>query len=509
MSNPKFRNNKTIAKNTLYLYFRTLFVMGITLFTSRIVLEMLGVDDYGIYSVVGGFVTMFSVLSSSLTAGSQRFLAYELGKENPQIKTVFSTTITIHIFLALLIFVALESVGLWYLNYKMNIVPERLIAANWVFQCSVITFCVNLISIPYNAAIIAFEKMSAFAYISIFEATAKLGAVYALYAIQYDSLITYAVFMLVVAVILRLIYGIYCNKNFQDCRYNFSFNRQILKQILDFCGWNFIGSTAGILNIQGINLLINAFFGVALNAARGIAMQVDTAINTFVQNFMLAINPQITKSFAAGDFSNVNNMIYAGTRLAFFLFGLLCLPVFVSADFLLSVWLKEVPPSTALFTKYAIVYTLCQNLSQCLYIAMLATGRIKKYQIIVGSLSIMAFPTAWLFFKIGLSAEWGYISMIIFSLACLVARLILLQSMIPQFSALSYITEAILPIAKVSIPTICLTIIVAQIFKENCWTNFILQSILYIAISGICIWTLGVKTAERQKIICSVKNRLK
>lgn len=506
---PLHRNNKRLAKNTLYLYFRTLFVMAITLFTSRVVLEKLGIENYGIYSVVGGFVSMFSVLSSSLTAGSQRFIAYELGKEKPNVRTVFSTTVTIHIFLASIVMLALESIGLWYLNCKMNISPDRLYAANWVFQCSVITFCVNIISIPYNAAIIAFEKMSAFAYISIFEAISKLGAVYALYAISQDSLITYALFMLLVAVILRLIYGIYCSKNFKDCRYDYSFSRDILKQILGFCGWNFIGSTAGILNGQGINMLINSFFGVALNAARGVAMQVDTAINTFVQNFMLAINPQITKSYAAGDFANVNNMIYLGTRFAFFLFGVLCLPVFMNAEFLLSVWLKEVPPSAVLFTKYAIIFTLCQNLSQCLYIAMLATGRIKKYQIVVGSLSIMAFPTAWIFFRMGLPAEWGYISMILFSLACLIARLILLQAMTPQFSAKAYITEALFPIAKVIVPIVVAYVIMAHNFSGDGWAGFILQTIACIVVSCICIWTLGLSRAERNKLLAIATDKLK
>lgn len=502
------RNNNRIVKNTLYLYFRTLFVMAVTLFSSRLVLDKLGVDDYGIYSVIGGFVTMFSMLSGSLTAGSQRFMAYELGKEHPQVRTVFSATITIHLFLAAVILVLLESFGLWYLNCRMNIAPDRLYAANWVFQCSVLTFCINLICIPFNAAIIAYERMSAFAYISIFEASCKLAAIYVLYAISFDSLITYSIFMLMVALMLRMIYGVYCKRHFKECRYDFSLNRDILRQILGFCSWNFIGSSATILNGQGINLLINHFFGVALNAARGIAMQVDTAINTFVQNFMLAINPQITKSYASGDYATVNSMIYLGTRVAFYLFGMLCLPVFINADFLLAAWLKTVPPSAVLFTKYAIIYTLCQNLSQCLYIAMLATGRIKRYQIIVGGLSIMAFPTAWIFFKMGLPAEWGYTSMIIFSLVCLVARLVLLQSMIPLFRAIDYAKHAILPICLCAIPTIALVALVDANVEGGNWLGFVLRSAACVLISGMFIATLGIKGTERRKIITTIKSKL-
>ena len=211
-------NGKRVAKNTIYLYFRTLFVMGVSIFTSRIILDALGIENYGIYNVVGGFVSMFSVLSGTLTAASQRFIAYELGKEKPNIKNIFSTTLNIHIILTFITIVLFESFGLWFLNYKMNISPERITAANWVFQCSVATFCINLISIPYNAAIIAYEKMSAFAYISIFEVSAKLATAYLLYIIKYDSLITYSIFMLSIAICLRVIYGWYCHIHFTDCK---------------------------------------------------------------------------------------------------------------------------------------------------------------------------------------------------------------------------------------------------------------------------------------------------
>ena len=502
-------NGKRVAKNTIYLYFRTLFVMGVSIFTSRIILDALGIENYGIYNVVGGFVSMFSVLSGTLTAASQRFIAYELGKEKPNIKNIFSTTLNIHIILTFITIVLFESFGLWFLNYKMNISPERITAANWVFQCSVATFCINLISIPYNAAIIAYEKMSAFAYISIFEVSAKLATAYLLYIIKYDSLITYSIFMLSIAICLRVIYGWYCYIHFTDCKYSLSLNRKTFQDMLKFSGWNFIGSTASVMNGQGINLLTNIFFSVKLNAARGIASQIDYAINTFVMNFTMALNPQITKSYAAKDFSNVNKMIILGSKYSFFLFWVICLPVLFNTEYILSVWLNEIPEYTSLFIKYAIIYSLCQSLSQCLYITMLATGQIKKYQIIVGSLSLLAFPIAFIFFRIGLPCEYGYISMIICSIACFIVRLYLLQSMITDFSVSKFLLKVMLPILNSTIPTILTIglIITYNKFDTSMFT-FCIETIFCLTISIFFIYIFGLSQSERIYITNLVKKKI-
>lgn len=505
----QLHNNKRIAKNTCFLYLRTLLVMAVTIYTSRIILDVLGVNDYGIYNVVGGFVAMFSVLSGTLTAASQRFIAYELGREKPEIRKVFSTTITIHFALAVIILVLLESLGVWFLNYKMNIAGERLYAANWVFQCSVITFFISLVSIPYNAAIVAFEKMSAFAYISIFEVICKLGCVFALYYISFDKLIVYAVFMMLVAILLRLIYGWYCNIHFAQCRYDLSFDKGTFKTMLGFCGWNFIGSSSAILNGQGINILINLFFGVALNAARGIASQVDTAINTFVQNFMMALNPQITKTYASGDFCYVNSMIIIGTKFAFFLLWIFTLPICLNTEFILCAWLKTVPDYAVLFIQLGLVYQLLQNLSQCLYTTMLASGRIKKYQIVVGGLSIMAFPAAYIFFSLGLPVEWGYYSMIIFSVICLVARLYLMEELLPGFSPRIFLNKALLPITFSVVPILIVTITIHSFVQTVNVYGFILESFGSVFISILCIWFLGLTKREREKLQGIAINHIK
>lgn len=318
-NNVEIQNSKRLVKNTMFLYFRTLLVMGVGLYTSRLVLQVLGVEDFGVYNVVGGFVSMFSLLSGSLTAASQRFLAFELGKDKSDIQKVFSSTVTIHFSLAIVLFLLLELIGLWFLNYKINIPSDRLNAANWVFHCSVLTFCINIISVPYNAAIVAYERMSAFAYASIFEAISKLAMVFVLFKIQYDSLILYALLAMLISLAMRFIYSIYCHINFKDCRYKFFIDKDLLKSLLNFSGWNFIGSSAGVLNNQGINVLTNLFFGVTLNAARGVAAQVDNAVNTFVSNFMMALNPQIIKAFSSKNYDYLNKMIISGTKAAFFL----------------------------------------------------------------------------------------------------------------------------------------------------------------------------------------------
>ena len=295
-------NNKRIAKNTLLLYVRTLFIMLVTLYTSRVVLNTLGVSDYGIYNVVGGVVAMFSVISVSLSSSISRFITYELGHGDfDKLKRIFSTSINIQVGISLVILVLAEVFGVWFLNTKMNIPAERMTAANWVLQCSLLSFIIGLISVPYNACIIAHERMSAFAYISILEVVLKLAVVYMLLVSPYDKLATYAVLLVVVALIVRLTYGQYCKRHFEESRYRFVHDKSLIKEMTGFAGWSFFGNGAYMLNTQGVDMLINIFFGVTFNAARGVATQVQNAVMQFVNNFTVAVNPQITKSYASGE----------------------------------------------------------------------------------------------------------------------------------------------------------------------------------------------------------------
>ena len=328
MSNQTSDNNKRIAKNTLLLYFRMLFLMVISLFTSRITLQTLGVDNFGIYNVVGGIVAMFSIMSGSLSNAISRYITFELGKGDKKIlKKVFSTAINVQIIMAVIIAVLIEIGGVWFLNYKMNIPDGRMVAANWVLQFSIISFVVNLISIPYNAAIIAHEKMSAFAYISIYEAVMKLVVVYLIVISPFDKLIVYSFLILLISLSLRLIYGVYCKRKFEECSYMFILDKPLLKKMTGFAGWNFLGAGSFLLMTQGVNMLLNMFFGVALNAARGIATQVENVVNQFTTNFGTAINPQITKSYAKGDYDYMHKLVFAGSKYSFFLVVVLCLPI--------------------------------------------------------------------------------------------------------------------------------------------------------------------------------------
>lgn len=313
MTNQTSDNNKRIAKNTMLLYFRMLFMMVISLYTSRIVLNALGVNDYGIYNVVGGVVAMFAILSGSLSASISRFITFEIGKGNvDRLKEVFCTAINVQIILIVCIIFLMETIGLWFLNYKMVIPEDRLFAANWVFQFSIATFAINLWSIPYNATIIAHEKMSAFAYISIFDAIAKLSAAFLIMYSPLDKLILYAFLIMITGLFQRVLYSVYCKRNFEECCYKLSFNRNITKEMFGFAGWNFIGASSAVLRDQGGNLLINLFFGPSVNAARGVAMSVNSAVLNFVSNFMTALNPQITKNYASGNYSYMFKLAFQG-----------------------------------------------------------------------------------------------------------------------------------------------------------------------------------------------------
>lgn len=420
--------NKRIAKNTLLLYFRMLFMMAVNLYTSRVVLNALGVEDFGIYNVVGGVVAMFSMLSGSLSAAITRFITYELGKGNQEsLKKIFSSSVTIQIGLAILIIVVAEATGVWFLNVKMNIPDVRITAANWVFQLSILTFTINLISVPYNASIIAHERMSAFAYISILEAIGKLAIAFMIVISPIDKLIFYAILMCSVALIVRLTYGAYCKRHFKECTYHFIFDKELLKRMFNFAGWNFIGASAGILRDQGVNVIINLFCGPVVNAARGIAIQVNNAVQGFVSNFMTALNPQIIKSYASQDKNYLKNLLFRGSRYSFFLLYILSLPIIIEADSILAWWLECVPEHATIFVRLILFLALIDAISYPLITAILATGDIKRYSLLAGGFNLLNFPLSYLFLYLGNPPECTVIIAIIISVGCLIIRLIILN----------------------------------------------------------------------------------
>jgi O-antigen/teichoic acid export membrane protein len=351
-------NNRRIAKNTLLLYFRTIFTLLISLYSSRIVLNALGVEDFGIYNIVGGVVGMFTLLSGSMTAATQRFIAFELGKKNGNSNHVFSATLTIHIMIAILVIIIGESLGLWFLNQKLVISSSRMIAANWVYHFSLLTFVLNIISIPYIGLVVAHERLDAFAFISIGEAILKLVCILTLEYILTYSLILYAFYMCTIALIVRFFYWLFCKKAFTDSEYHFFRHSQVYRQVLSFTGWNFLGSTAGVLSNQGQNILINLFFGVVPNAARAVAAQIDNALNQFVSNFTMALNPQITKSYAADNKEYTLKLVSQGGKLCFFLFLCGAAPIMFCSSEIIELWLGQIPEFTVLFLRLSFIYIL-------------------------------------------------------------------------------------------------------------------------------------------------------
>lgn len=508
MNSDSSANNKRIAKNTLLLYFRMLLTMVVSLYTSRVVLGALGVEDYGIYNVVGGVVAMFSMLSGSLSAAISRFITFELGTGNKdKLKRVFSSSVTIQMGLSAIILVLAETAGLWFLNNKMVIPESRMYAANWVYQLSLLTFVINLISIPYNAAIIAHERMSAFAYISIFEAVSKLVVAYCIVISPIDRLILYAIMLTTIAIIIRLIYGSYCKRKFEECTYHFIYDHDLFKQMFGFAGWNFIGASSALLRDQGGNIVINLFCGPAVNAARGIAVQVNAAIHSFVTNFMTALNPQITKSYASGDQKYLMTLLFQGARLSFYILLLLSLPVIINTHYILKLWLGQVPEHTVLFVQLVLIFGMCESISSPLITAMLATGKIRNYQLVVGGFQMMNLPISYVFLRLGAIPETVLIVAIAISQLCLAARLYMLRGMI-GLKARDFIKKVYLNVIIVTVLSSILPFVLSNILDEN-FISFVLLCIVALVSTFLIEFYLGCTLKERQFVISKVKTIIK
>lgn len=478
-----------------------LFMMAVSLFTSRVILNTLGVEDYGINNVVGGVVAMFSVLSGSMSSSISRFITFELGKgDKNRLKTVFSTGINIQLGMSLIILLVAEAVGVWFLNYKMNIPEERMYAANWVFQCSILTFILGLLSVPYNAAIIAHEKMSAFAYISIIEVTLKLIIVYLLTISPYDRLITYSILFMLVGVLIRLIYGYYCKRHFEECTYHLVYDKAILKSMTSFAGWNFLGNGAYMLNTQGVNILMNMYFGVAVNAARGVATQVDAALKQFVNNFTTAVNPQITKSYAQGDLSNMHKLVCRSAKFSAFLMMFFAVPIILETDTILSLWLKNPPAYASVFLKWIIISSFMDTvLANSLVTSMFATGDIKKYQIIVTTVGCLVFPLSWLAFQLGFEPQVGYMLYFVIYSILLFVRLYLLRDMV-KLPIMMYVREVLFKVTTVMAISFVIPSILLFVIDEDL-LRLVAVVLLSMTVTTVTTYLIGLNDGEKKYII--------
>lgn len=357
------QNNKRLAKNTLILYARMLFTVGISFYSTRLILANLGVSDYGVYNVIGGFVSMFYMVTATMTQAVSRFLTFELGRNDPKkLQQTFSTSLNILLLLALLVVLLSETIGLWFVNAKLNIEPDRMTAANWIYQFSLLSFVLEMISVPYSASVISHEKMGTFAFVTITKVFLTFGIALSLAASPIDKLVFYGILVLAVSVSIQLMYWIYCKKNFPECQYSTHIDKVLFKDMFGFAGWNFLTTCTSMLSSQGVGIMLNMHFGTAINAARGVASQINGTVGAFSRNFTTALNPQITKSYAAGDIAYTTKLVCRGAKFSYLLFLFIALPCMFEVDFFLSKWLTEMPPYAGIFVQLTFLNTLVEIL---------------------------------------------------------------------------------------------------------------------------------------------------
>ena len=487
------------------LYIRMFALMLVGLYTSRVVLASLGENDFGIYNVVGGVVAMFTVISGALNSAIQRFITFELGKgADAQETKVYSTAVIIQFALALIIVILAEPIGLWFIDNKMTIDPSRIPAARLVLQFSLLAFVVNLMSVPQMASITAHERMSAYAWIGILDGLLRLGVALFIAHSSSDRLVMYAALMAGAVLTVRLAYIIYCRVNLPDCRFRLIFDRSLIKEMFAFAGWNFIGVTSGVLRDHGGNILVNLFSGPAVNAARGVAVQLNGAVQGFVTNFMAAVNPQITKSYASGEKEYMFTLVRRSSRLSFCLLYLIALPVIFNADYLLGLWLKEVPAHASFFVQLFLIFALSESMSNPMITAMLATGDIRRYQLVVGGLQLLNLPISYVFLKLGAMPEVTVMVAIAISQVCLWARLIMLNKA-TGFPILPFVSEVYVTLL---LKVVCVTLVIPMLVnmvKPDGFAGLVVSAGTCVIVTLLVIWLLGLEPGERQW----VKDKLK
>lgn len=502
-------DNNRIAKNTLVLYLRAIVIMIIGLYTSRVLLQILGINDVGIYNVVGGIITLFSFISSSLSNSISRYLSFSIGLNNQeQLNKIFANIKSIYICLIVVVFILGETIGLWYLYNYINIPQERFNAALWVYQCSILSTIIGLISVPYNSAIIAHERMATFAYVSMFGAVYKLLIIFILKAIPFDSLKVYAILLLLLVIIERIIYTLYCRKYFEESKVSPKINKAQMKEMLGFTSWVIGGNMAWIANTQGVNLLLNFFFGPVVNAARAIALQVQGVVSQFITNFQTAVNPQITKTYARGDYSRMHNLIVWSSKFSYFLLLVLCLPIIFERDFILGLWLVTVPEYTSVFLLLVLVSALLKTFSNPIWTAVLATGNIKRYQLYDNILQFLVLPSSYIFLKyFDFSPYIVYVMIIFYDIILIPTRLFIVLPLI-NFSMKDYAIRVLRPITVVTILSVLLSFLPYVFLSHSILGRIIIIAcVAMITLSSICF--CGLHKEERIYIKERIRNILK
>lgn len=500
-------NNKRIAKNTIMLYIRMMFVMLVSLYTSRIILNVLGIDDFGIFNVVGGVVAMFGFLNSSMIIAVQRFLSFEIGKNDLiQQKKIFNISLITHIIIALIVLLLAETLGLWIVKTQLNIPVDRFDAAVWVYHFVILSSMLTIVQVPYNAAIISNERMGIYAYIGIAEVVLRLVIVYILLIGTIDKLILYGGLTLSVSALIMFITIFYCIRKIPGTKFEFLWDKQLLKKLLSFAGWNILGESAWIIALQGVNIVLNIFFGPVVNAARGISYQVTSAVSRFSANFQTALNPQIIKTYAIENFQEMNKLIFRGTRFSYYLLFIIALPILLETEQILNIWLVEVPPYTVLFCRLVLLNALIDVLSNLLTTAVRAYGNIKKYQIIVSLLLMANFPISYLVLKAGGEPESTLYIYGIIAALLLITRLMLLRGMI-RFSIKDFILKVMCRIIVVTVVSSVLPCIYYLLTPESL-LRLVFTVLISVVSIGLSAFFLGLEKAEQLGISNTIKNKL-
>ena len=492
-------NNKRIAKNTLLLYFRMLLTMVVSLYTSRVILQTLGVEDYGIYNVVGGVVTMFTFINSPMVTSTQRYITYALGKGNfDLLRKTFSSAIQIHAIISIIIIILSETVGLWFLYEKLIIPETRMFAALVVYQCSIFSCIATVMSAPYNADIIAHEKMSAFAYISILEVTLKLATVLLLRFLVFDKLMLYAVLILCTHLIIRLVYVIYCNRHFEESKYYHVIEKPLLKEMSSFAGWSLFGSFSVICCNQGTNLLLNTFFGPVVNAARGIALSVESAITSFSYNFQTALRPQIIKTYAVGKLEEHLQLVFMTCKFSACLLMIISLPVILETETILKLWLGEVPEHTVNFIRIILLLSIWDSTAYPLATSIQAIGKIRTYQIVISSTILLVLPISYLTLRYIAIPELASLIHFIIAVFAQIVRLLFLKAYI-KLDIFQYINNIYIPIFFALIISLSISYL---LFGNSDISNIklILKIIVCVLMGLITSYLLVLNSKERRFI---------
>lgn len=500
-------SNKRIAKNTIYLYLRMVVTIVVNLVAVRMLWRALGVDDYGIYSLIGGIVWLFTFLSGSMVGATQRYMSYELGRDDREmLNKVFTISMRVHYWLALVLIVIAESVGLWFIN-RLNIPSDRIVAANWVYQCSIASFVMTIFSVPYNAAIVAHEKMDVYGWLGIMEVVLKLVIIFITDWTSTDHLITYAVLLFGVTCVMRIICGVYCKAKFEECTMRKYKDKKLSRELVSFGKWTMIGVAGFSLREYGMGIVLNLFFNVAVNAARGMANQVGTVISGFATNFTMALNPQITKRYAMGEIGEMFKLIFAGSKYALLLMGMVVIPLAIDMEPVLTLWLGNITPMVVGFTRFALIVALIESVASPVVTALQATGKIKLFQISISILMVSTFPAAWIWLRMGGSPYSVYYVIVGSAVLGIALRVYLLHRLV-NFSYWSYIVKTY---AR-SIPVLAVATasgwMMHGYFSTDIW-GIALFGVSCVAAYMAIVLLIGLDRSERQFVMKKAKAILK